>query len=85
MANNKKIFKEFWNKWRPDTNNIKFGDGSNELSWKVRGKKVKLQFKKEFENDVDITVFVKATGEIYKLKMPKTIEAEIKASKKVSF
>ncbi len=81
----KKKAKKLFKKWRPDKNKVKLGDGSTELSWKLRPKKVQFKLSQEFEDEVEISISCKVTGDLYKFKKPKGLEAKFEAVKKVSF
>lgn len=72
--------KEKFDRFRPDKNKVIVGDG--ELEWKIKAKKVQFKIKKKFENEVEISIMLKATGDVYKFRKPEGYEAKFEAVKR---
>lgn len=73
--------KKLWNKYRPDKQTFRIGDGSQQISYKIKRKSITIKFNKEFEDDVQMQVVLKGTGDILDIKKEKGLEARFVVTK----
>ena len=77
-----KNLKETIAKYRPDKQIFKVGDGSQSISYKIRRKKITFELSKDFDDDVNISIVVAGTGDLFNLRKEKGVEAKFAATTK---